>query len=461
MSQHPHLPGVPHATDTGSGPARGAARPVTRRRFLRRAVAAGGLAAAAPWIVPTSALGLNGEVPPSERIVAGGIGIRRRGGHDLRWMISEKDVQFVAICDAQKASRETVKRVVDDHYGTGDCAMYSDLREFLAARTDIDAILTATGDRWHALVSILAMRAGKDVYTEKPSCMTIAEGQAVVDTARRYGRVYQTGTQRLSIGNFVYCYEMVRTGRLGKVHTARAHIARGHSAMLETKWLPAKPQPPKDEVDWDLWLGPCPWRPFNAAYIKGGWRGHYDFHTSCIGEWGAHTFAQAQFGLGLTDTSPVHYQHVDNNSGDGMVTTFANGQKMILERDKDKKLFHGSCGMRFEGEEGWVAAGDGYAKPDVSDPRLLADYKKIVGDYVARTGRALNHMRNFLDCVKSRRQTVANPEVMYRSMTTVHCANICMWLGRDMTYDPVKAEFVGDDEANRLRSRAMRDPWII
>ncbi len=452
---------VQDSVGKGRGAASGpGASPVSRRGFLKRAAAAGGLAAAAPWIAPASAMGLDGAVPPSERIVAGGIGIRNRGGHDLRWMLPEKDVQFVAICDAQKASRERVKQIVDSHYGTGDCAMYGDLREFLAARTDIDAVLTATGDRWHALVSILAMRAGKDVYTEKPSCMTIAEGQAVVDTARRYGRVYQTGTQRLSIGNFVYCYEMVRTGRLGKVHTARAHIAPWHSAMLETKWLPAQPQPPKDEVNWDLWLGPCPWRPFNAAYIKGGWRGHYDFHTSCIGEWGAHTFAQAQYGLGLTHTSPVRYHYPDNDTGDGMVTEFANGQKMILERDKGRKYFHGSCGMRFEGEEGWVAAGDGYAKPDVSDPRLLADYDRIVKDYVARTGNVLNHMRNFLDGVKSRRRTVANPEVMYRSMTTVHCANICVWLGRGMRYDPEKAAFVGDEEANRLRSRAQREPWI-
>ena len=428
----------------------------TRRRFLK-SLAAAGAAACAPSIVPTSALGLNGTVPPSERIVAGGIGLRNRGGHDLRWMLSNKDVQFVAICDAQKSSRQRVKRVVDGHYGTGDCATHHDLHAFLDERTDIDAILTATGDRWHALVSILAMRAGKDVYTEKPSCMTIAEGQAVVDTARRYGRVYQTGTQRLSIGNFVYCYEMVRLGRLGKVHTAYAHIAPWDAAMLKTKWLPAKPQPPKDEVDWDLWLGPCPWRPYNPAYVRGGWRGHYDFHTSCIGEWGAHTFAQAQYGLGLTDTSPVRYKHVNNNSGDGMVCTFADGTKLVLSRGK--KHWHNPCGMRFDGPDGWVATADRYAKPEVSDPALLADYDKIVADYVARTGHTLDHMRNFLDCVKSRRRTVANPEVMYRSMTTVHCANICMWLGRDLKYDPEQAAFIGDAEANRLRSRAQREPW--
>ncbi|KPK47119.1 MAG: hypothetical protein AMK72_08850 [Planctomycetes bacterium SM23_25] len=431
---------------------------MTRRGFLKTAAAAGA-ALAAPAVIPGSALGRDGAVPPSERIVMGGIGIRGRGMSDLRWMLPEADVQFVAICDAQKASREKVKQTVDQRYGNSDCGMYPEIREFLAQRTDIDGVLIATGDRWHALASILAMRAGKDIYTEKPSCMTIAEGQAVVETAQRYARVYQTGTQRLSEGNFVFCFEMVRSGRLGKVHTAYAHIAPWDAAEMKTDWLPAQPEPPKDEVDWDAWLGPCPWRPFNRTYVSGGWRGHYDFHTSCIGEWGAHTFAQAQAGLDALDTSPVKYHYVNNPTGDGMVTEFANGTKLILSRGN--KYWRGSCGMRFDGTEGWVAAADGYAKPDVSSPALLVDFKKIVGDYMARTGRPMNHMRNLLDCIKTRQLTVANPVVMHRSMSTVHAANICMWLRRDLRYDPVKEEFVGDNEANRLRSRAMREPWII
>ncbi len=145
--------------------------------------------------------------------------------------------------------------------------MYPEIRGFLAERTDIDAVLIATGDRWHAMASILAMRAGKDVYTEKPSCMTIAEGRAVVETARRYGRVYQTGTQRLSEANHVFAIEMARTGRLGKIHTAYAHIAPWDAAEMRHDWLPAVPQPPKDEVDWDAWLGACPWRPYNPSYV--------------------------------------------------------------------------------------------------------------------------------------------------------------------------------------------------
>jgi hypothetical protein len=431
---------------------------LTRRGFLKTAVQAGAVLVA-PAVIPASAVGRDGAVPPSERIVMGGIGLRSRGMGDLGWLLPEKDVQFVAICDAQKSAREKVKQVVDARYGNTDCALFSEIREFLATRTDIDAVLMATGDRWHALAAILTMRSGKDVYSEKPSCMTIAEGQAVVQTARRYGRVYQTGTQRLSEPNFVFCIEMARTGRLGKVHTAYAHIAPWDAAEMKHDWLPAEKEPPKDEVDWDAWLGPCPWRPFNRAYIGGGWRGYYDFHTSCIGEWGAHTFAQAQAGIDALDTSAVEYEYVDNPTGDGMVTKFASGVKMILSRGN--KYWRGSCGMRFDGTDGWVSAADGYSRPEVSHPSLLADFRKVVEDYKARTQRPMSHMRDLLDCVKSRRPTVANPTVMHRTMSTVHAANICMWLRRNLKYDPVKEEFIGDPDANRLRSRAMREPWII
>ncbi|MBP9903043.1 MAG: Gfo/Idh/MocA family oxidoreductase [Verrucomicrobia subdivision 3 bacterium] len=432
---------------------------IHRRTFLKDSIAAAAGLVVAPTIIPSSALGLGGAVAPSERIVLGGIGIGGRGRDDLRAMLPEADVQFVAICDPQKSRREIVKKMVDDNYGNTDCKLYSDIREFLAERTDIDAVLSATGDRWHALAAIWAMRAGKDIYSEKPSSMTIAEGRAVLDTAKRYGRVYQTGTQRLSEANHVYAIELARTGRLGQVHTAYAHIAPWDAAAMRFDWLPAEPEPPKEESSWDLWLGPCPWRPYNSTYTRGGWRGFYDFHTSCIGEWGAHTFAQAMAGLGMLHTAPVHYEYVDNISGDGMVTRFANGTKMILARGD--KYWHGSCGERFVGAEGWAGAADGYRRTEASAPALLADFDKVVHEYQTRTQRAMSHTRNFLDCVKSRQLPVANAEVMHRSMSAVHAANICMWLKRDLTYDPVKEEFVGDAEANKLRSRAMRAPFII
>ena len=430
----------------------------TRRTFLGTAGRAVALASF-PTIIPASALGRGGAVAPSERILMAGIGIRNRGTHDLNWMLPEKDVRFVAICDVRRDRREAVKDIIDRHNGDTDCAMYRDMREMFATRPDIDGVLIATGDRWHAPAAIWAMRAGKDVYTEKPSCMTIAEGRMVMETARRYGRVYQTGTQRLSEANHVFCIEMARSGRLGPVHTAYAHIAPWDTATMGHTWQTAQPVPPRDEIDWDAWLGPCPWRPYNKAYVDGGWRNDLDFHTSCIGEWGAHTFAQAQAGLGQLASSPVAYEYVKNETGDGMITQFADGVKMILSRGN--QYWHGSCGERFDGPEGWVASADGYSAPEASSPALLAEFKRVIAEYTARTGRSLNHVRNFFDCMRSREPAVANAEVMHRSMTTVHAANICMWLKRDLRFDPATSTFPNDPEANRYLSRAMRAPWSI
>ena len=428
---------------------------IGRRAFIKGSAAL----AAAPMLIPASALGKDGFTAPSERIVMGCIGIRGRGAHDLRWMLPEQDTQFVAICDLRKVQRLAVKKMIDDHNGNKDCKMYPEIREFLAERDDIDAVLIATGDRWHALASIYAMRAGKDVYTEKPSAMTIAEGRAVVETAKRYRRIYQTGTQRLSEENFIFANELLRTGRLGNVHTVRAHIAPWDAAEMRHDWLPEEKEPPKDEVDWNAWLGPCPWRPYNSRYVTGGWRGFYDFHTSCIGEWGAHTFAQCQVAIGAEAEAAIEYQYVENESGDGMVTKFANGVNMVLERGD--KYWRGSCGVRYEGDEGWVATADGYSRPDLSNKALLDEYHTIKDDYLARTQRVAGHPRNFLDCVKSRQQPVANPEVMHASMTTTHAANICMWLKRDLRFDPKKEVFIDDPQANRFLARAMREPYVI
>ena len=240
---------------------------LTRRRFLTRGAMAAS-AVALPYYIPASALGRDGAVAPSERIVMGGIGLGGRGSYDLGCMLAERDVQWVAVCDVLKSRREAAKNMVDSKQGNKDCAVYGDMRQFLAERTDVDAVLIATGDRWHALASILAMRAGKDVYCEKPACLTMAQGQMVVETARRYGRVYQTGAQRLSEPNHVFAIEMARSGRLGQIHTVYADCRWRDG--LRHDWLPAEPEPPKDELDWDVWLGPCPWRPYNARLCE--WR---------------------------------------------------------------------------------------------------------------------------------------------------------------------------------------------
>lgn len=433
---------------------------LTRRGFLKKGVTAAS-AVALPYYVPVSALGRSGTVAPSERIVMGGIGIGGRGSHDLGWMLNEPDVQWVAVCDAQKSRREAAKNVVDKKYGNKDCAIYGDIRQLLTERTDIEAVLIATGDRWHALASIMAMRAGKDVYCEKPACLTMAQGKAVVETALRYSRIYQTGAQRLSEANHVFAIELARSGRLGEIHTAYADI-RWRDGMRHD-WLDAEPEPPKDEMDWDAWIGPCPWRPYNRAYVSGGWYHFYDFATD-VAMWGAHTVAQVLAGLDIEEMFFIEFEYAGPDKT--MVTRLSNGVKLVLFRVAGSvwepcKFWYGACGERFDGSRGWAAAADGYGSPDVSSPALLREYKKVVSDYTSRTGRPMNHVRDFFNCIRSRRPAVANPDVMYRSMNICLAADICEQLKRNLKFDLRKAEFVGDSEANRMRSRAMRAPYTI
>jgi len=433
---------------------------MTRRQFLTRGAMVAG-AVAIPHFIPAAALGRGGAIAPSNRIAMGGIGLGGRGSYDLGWMLGEPDVQWLAVCDALKGRREAAKNTVDGKYGNKDCAMYRDLRQLLE-RPELDAVLIATGDRWHALASILAMRAGKDVYCEKPACLTMAQGQAVVETARRYGRVYQTGAQRLSEPNHVFAIEMARSGRLGPIHTAYADI-RWRDGMRQD-WLPAQPEPPKAEVDWDAWIGPSPWRPYNPGYVNGGgWYHYYDFATD-VAMWGAHSVTQALAGLDMESVSFLEFEYAGPDAT--MVTRLSTGVKLVLFRVSGSvwepcQFWHGACGERFDGPEGWAAAADGYSGPEVSSPALLIDYQKVLAEYTGRTQRALNHARDFFDCIRSRRLTVANPEVMFRSMSICLAADICEQLKRNLKFDLRHAEFVGDPEANRLRSRAMRAPYMV
>lgn len=433
----------------------------TRRQFIRRTARAGAVVAA-PLIVPASVLGRGGAVAPSERIVMGGIGIGGRGGYDLGILLQEKDVQFVAVCDVRKVRRDAIKQQVDQAYGQRDCATFRDMRELLAQRTDLDAVLIATGDRWHTPASVMAMKAGLDVFCEKPSSMSVAEGRELVTVARRYGRIFQSGMQRLSEANFVFADQLARSGRLGKLHTVYAHQLK---FQMKTEWLPAEREPAPEELDWNLWLGPAAWRPYNSAYTRGcgAWLDYYDFGTGVAG-WGSHTICQCQSAIGALDTSAVEYVYPGNDDADGLVCRFAGGVKLVLNaqgwpKPGDNGMWRGSCGVRYEGSDGWVAVADDYVRPDASSPALLQEFEAQVRDYRQQSGRPLHHIRDFLSGVRSRRACVANETVMHRTMTTNHLANICMLLKRTIRWDPVKEVCLGDAEANRMLSRARREPW--
>ena len=415
-----------------------------RRRFLKQAAATGALVTL-PQFIPGAALGKDGAVAASERLVMGGLGIGSRGSTDLRCFFDEPEVQFVAICDARAERREAVKKMADEHHGNSDCDTYHYPAEFLT-RDDIDIVLIATGDRWHTMASIITSKAGKDIYCEKPCSMTIAESRALADTIDRYGTVYQAGTQRRNIGNFMLANEMAQDGRLGKLQTVHANT-RPPATIHE--WLPAEPLPSKDEVDWDLWLGPCPWRPYNRQYVSGRWRNHFDFHGGGILEWGSHTVDLCQQANQADDTTPVEYVP----SGTEVHCRYANGVKLIMRDTGWMGL--GTCSVRFEGEEGWVETGD-TGKMEFS-PSLRTEAKV----FTERGTAPNNHIREFLDCVKSRAVPKSHASVVAQSHVACHAAYIAWQLDRKCIFDPVKEEFVGDEEANHMRSRAMREPWRI
>jgi len=419
-----------------------------RRRFLKTALSAGA-AVLAPQIIPSSALGRDGAVAPSERIVVGGIGIGNRGTYDLGCFLEQKDVQFVAVCDVKETRRTAVKKMVDQKYGNQNCDTYRDFRELLD-RSDIDAVLIATGPNWHATAAMNAAKAGKDMYCEKPCTKNISQSLQLADTMRRTGRVFQAGTQRRNLPHFAFACELARTGRLGKLKKVYAHPA-GMTAMT-SGWLTPETQPAKEVVDWDMYLGPAAWRPFNQKNLDGF---NFEKGGGLVGggvlEWGSHCVDLCQWAVGADNTAPVEY----NPPKDGqLVARYDNGVELIFRETGWIPL--GSCPVRFEGETGWVETGDS-GKLVLSSPALLA------GRTVAEIDGypATFHVRDFLDCVKTRSMPKGNAEAACYAHIACHAANIAIFLDRPLKYDLKQHAFVGDEQANRLRSEALREPWRL
>ena len=420
---------------------------LNRRRFLKRAVQAGALLAA-PYVIPSAVLGKDGVVAPSDRITLAGIGIGNRGSYDLGCFLQEPDVRFVAVCDVKAARREDVKRMADSKYGNQDCATYRDFRELLA-RPDIDAVLIATGPNWHATASCAAALAGKDVYCEKPCTKNIVQSLALAETFRRTGRVFQGGMQRRNVSHFEFAVELARRGKLGKLRTLHAHP--GGMGTGSSGWLPAEPEPPKEEVDWDLYLGPAAWRPFNKKLLAGG---QFEKGGGLVGggvlEWGSHCVDQCQWANDADLTQPVEYEPISNGQA---VARYANGVKLVLR--EDGWLNTGSCPVRFEGDTGWVETGD---NGDIfaSSPDLLVGRGAKIPGYPAN-----HHIRDFLNCVKTRGLPRANHEVTCHTHIACHAVGISIFLKRKVALNPETYRFVGDEEANRLRSEALREPWRL
>ena len=423
-----------------------------RRQFLKKSLSATGAAVLAPMIIPSSALGLDGATAPSERVVVGGIGIGNRGTYDLGCFLEQKDVQFVAVCDVKEKRRTAVKKIADEKYGNESCETYRDYREVLD-RSDIDAVLIATGPNWHATMAMTAAKAGKDIYCEKPVTKNISQSLILAETMRRTGRVFQAGTQRRNLPHFAFACELARTGKLGKLTKVYAHPA-GMKALM-SGWMPPETEPEKEVVDWDMYLGPAAWRPYNGRFLDGfnfekggGFVGA--FTGGGVLEWGSHCVDLCQWAVGDCPP-PVEY----NPPKDGeLVCRYENGAELIFREKGWIPL--GSCPVRFEGETGWVEAGDS-GKMVLSSPELLA------GREVAEIGGypATFHVRDFLDCVKTRSQPKGNADAACNAHIACHAANIALYLDRQVKYDNTTHDFPNDEPANRLRSEALREPWRL
>lgn len=429
-----------------------------RGQLTRRKVVAGmvaGAAVALPTVVPAHVLGRNGAVPPSEKINLGVIGIGPRCTYVLTSMLGLDDVRCVAIADVQKSRREAGKTLVDKLAGNADCALYSDMREMLE-RKDIDAVIVATGDRWHTPASILAAEAGKDVYCEKPCGLSIQNVLDLAAAMKRTGRIFQAGTQRRSVPQFQTAVEMAQSGKLGKLDMLHASV---YTPELGNTWLPGEPTPAPDVCDWNVWLGPAPWRPYNSAYVAGKWRGQYDFESGArLLDWGAHTVDLCQWANSADGTTPVEF----DPSPIGITCRYANGVKLFLDflktpfgdRSPNWNTKLGLCPVKFVGSEGSVEVGDDGIEVQLGGvPSSTEKIRK------ARGIDAQIHARNFFDCVRSRKPTITNPEVMLHSHIASFAASFSWILGRRLTFDPVKKEFVNDAEANSLRSRPERNCW--
>ena len=417
---------------------------LSRREFLKSTAVAGAIFAV-PTIVPSSVFGANA---PSNRITIGSIGLGGMGTGNMRGFKGKSGVEIAAVCDVDAGHLERARQIA----GLDGKSSYNDFRE-LIARDDIDAVVVATPDHWHVPTSIAAVRAGKDVYCEKPLTLTIAGGRALADEVKRYGRILQTGSQQRSGNEFRSACELVRNGRIGKLHTIKVGIP-GNNRKCPPTWE-VKPVP--KGFDYDMWLGPAPWEPYTEQRCHYQFRFILDYSGGQMTNWGAHYLDIAQWGIGADDTGPVEIEGKGDFPKSGLFTTakkadieytYANGVKLVLKI--------GGGNTRFEGSEGWVFVTRG--KIDAEPKSLL---KEKIGPDEIQLYKSRDHKQNFLDCIKSRRDPIASAEIGHRSSTVCHLGNIAMLLGRKLKWDPEKERFTNDWAANRMVARSMRAPWSL
>lgn len=436
---------------------------INRREFLRSTLAtAGGIAV--PVLVPQSVFGAEA---PSERISVGCIGTGRMGQDDMRELMGHADAQIVAVCDVDRNRSRDARQLVEKRYAAAissgqytGCDEYGDFRE-LISRKDIDAVMICTPDHWHVLPAMAAAKAGKDIFLQKPLSLTIEEGRVLSDTVRRYGRVFQVGSQQRSDNRFRFACELVRNGRVGKLHTVKVGFGTDPGCM------PQPDMPIPDNLNYDLWLGPAPRVPYTEfrvhpqkGYGRPGWLRVFAYGHGMITGWGSHHLDIAQWGMDTEQTGPVEIvgeavfpkEGLWDVHGDFRIEyTYANGVKVICADEAKCRQ-----GVEFIGDAGSV-----YVRRESIDANPKSLLNEKFGANEIHLYKSNNHKRNWLDCIKSRGQTIAPVETAHRSCTVCLLGSVAMRVGRKIQWDPKAEKIVGDPEAAQMQSRSMRAPWKL
>ena len=415
-----------------------------------------------PCIVPSSVFGSDGAVLPSNRITLALIGAGNINAHHREAFLAENDTRIVAVCDPVETRRKAYLDRINQAYGGSICADYRDYREMLNC-PDIDAVCIGVPDHWHAVLAVAAMQAGKDVYLEKPLTLTVTEGQRVVETATRYGRILQTGLQRRSGSIFRHACELVRNGRIGNLTRVEVGIIGINKGVQVGPNFPSTPVP--EGFDYDLWLGPAPISPFCHQRVARGnevcyWYYISDYTTGFISGNGVHFVDIAQWGIG-DEIKPieVHTPSVDIPA-DGLIddaiawrseVLYENGVRMSYSSEGNPH----PDGIRFIGTDGWIHVTGGGTLSASSMDML----NSVIGPNEIHLYVSPEHHRNFLDCIKTRRPAAASAEVGHHATTTCNLVEISARLGRRVRWNAHVERFTGDEIANRLLSRAMRTPW--
>jgi predicted dehydrogenase len=423
---------------------------IDRRSFLKRTAAvAVPTMILPPMIIPHNAFGAN------DRITIGVIGMGDRGPNHVNSLSTIKNTQIVALCDVRRDALLQRQQEFKTKYGMDDTIVTQDFREIMVDPS-IDAVTIAAPEHWHAYMSIDAMKNGKDVYCEKALSLTVAEGRAMCDATRRYGRILQAGTQQRSDPRFRQACELARNGYLGNLEKVIIAVPGGHRIVkLESGQVPA-------DINYDLWLGPSPYKPYRENLCNYNWYFFTDYCAGWIQSWGVHhldigTWGAPEF---LESTLEVQGSAQFEPEGDADVSFFwqvevktPSGLVMEFYDDKSSPVGHG---CRFVGNKGWVHVTRGGIA--ASDPGILDIVLKPEDEHLYLSN---NHMQNFIDCIKSRRDPVAPVEACHASTTLSLVADIATRVKRKVTWDWKNEQFINDDFANRMLSRTMRNPWHL